>query len=196
MSALTSFDAFVLSTRRCGALPLLLRAITAVATTGAIVATVVPSWDVPDLYVIVAALAALAGLVVPDSGAGAVAAVAIVVAWATGSPDGVGPAVVVTALCLLVAHVTAAQSAAMPVTAAGFDLARVAMGAPDRRAGRSHARRRARALAPRRMVAARLDRGRRRDARGRGRRRLAADGDGSAPSRSVRARLVGVRDAP
>ena len=119
MSALTSFDAFVLSTRRCGALPLLLRAITAVATTGAIVATVVPSWDVPDLYVIVAALAALAGLVVPDSGAGAVAAVAIVVAWATGSPDGVGPAVVVTALCLLVAHVTAAQSAAMPVTAAG-----------------------------------------------------------------------------
>jgi hypothetical protein len=42
------------------------------------------------------------------------------VAWATGSPDGgVGPAVVITALFLLVVHVATALAAAMPVTAAG-----------------------------------------------------------------------------
>lgn len=104
--------------RRCALVPLLLRAMIAVALAGAIVATALPSWDVADGYLWIAAVAGVAGALIPDAGGAAIASLAVVVAWAVGSPDGVGPAVVITALCLLVVHVASALAAAMPVTAA------------------------------------------------------------------------------
>jgi hypothetical protein len=107
--------------RRCALVPLLLRLIIALALTGAIVATAVPAWDVPDAYLWIAVIAGGAGAVIPDAGGAAIASGAVVVAWAVGAPDGVGPAVVVTALCLLVVHVASALAAAMPVTAAAAE---------------------------------------------------------------------------
>ena len=112
-------DRAVLTARRCGWLPLLLRAIIAGGVVGAVVATGVPAWDVPDIYLLIALVAGATGIVVPDAGGAVFCTAAVVVAWATGAPGGVGPAVVVTALCLLVVHVATALAAAMPVTARG-----------------------------------------------------------------------------
>jgi hypothetical protein len=110
--------------RRCALVPLLLRVVVAAALAGAIVATALPTWDVPDGYLWIAALAGGAGAVIPDAGGAAIASVAVVVAWAVGAPGGVGPAVVVTALCLLVVHVASALAAAMSAAAgAGAGLA-------------------------------------------------------------------------
>ena len=83
----------------------------------AVVATTAPGWNAPDGYVALAVVAAVAYVVAPDSGGGAVFAGLVTVTWATGGPGGVGPAVVATALALLVGHVAAALAAAMPVGA-------------------------------------------------------------------------------
>jgi hypothetical protein len=112
-------DRAVLMARRCEWLPLLLRAAIAVGVAGAIVATALPSWDVPDIYLLIAIVAGAVGVVVPDAGGALFCTAGVVVAWATGAPGGVGPAVVVTALCLLVVHVATALASAMPVTARG-----------------------------------------------------------------------------
>jgi hypothetical protein len=112
-------DRAVLIARNCGWLPLLLRTVIAVGVVGAVVATAVPAWDVPDIYLLLAVVAGAVGVVVPDAGGALFCTAAVVVAWATGAPGGVGPAVVVTALCLLVVHVASALAAAMPVTARG-----------------------------------------------------------------------------
>jgi hypothetical protein len=112
-------DRAVLTVRRCGRLPLLLRAVIAIGVAGAVVATAVPAWDVPDVYLLIAIVAGAVGVIVPDAGGAVCCSAGVVVAWATGSPGGVGPAVVVTALCLLVVHVATALATAMPVTARG-----------------------------------------------------------------------------
>lgn len=104
---------------RLGVVPLVLR-VTVLASSGmAILATVLPGWDVPNGYIYLAAIAAVVASVVPDSGAGFVFAAAIVVGWVTGAETAsVEPAVVLTALALLVGHVAGALAAAMPPTAA------------------------------------------------------------------------------
>ncbi len=105
--------------RRCEWLPLLLRAVIAVGVAGTIVATALPTWDVPDIYLLIAIVAGAIGVVVPDAGGALFCTAGVVVAWATGAPGGIGPAVVITALCLLVVHVATALASAMPVTARG-----------------------------------------------------------------------------
>ena len=101
-------------------------------------------------------LAAIGYVVTPDGASGVVFAGAVVVTWLTGAPGGVGPAVVVTALALLVGHVAAALAGSIPVTAHARRRADRALGAPDRRHRRRRARRcRARRRA-RQLVAARL----------------------------------------
>ncbi len=109
----------MLTARRCGWLPLLLRTVIAAGVVGAVVATALPSWDVPNIYLLIALVAGAVGVIVPDAGGALFCTAGVVVAWATGAPGGVGPAVVVTALCLLVVHVATALASAMPVTARG-----------------------------------------------------------------------------
>jgi hypothetical protein len=113
------FDELVINARRWGRLPLLARAVIAAGAAGAIIATATPGWDVPDAYLIIAAVAGVVGVIDPDAGGAAFCTGAVVVAWATGSPGAVSPAAVVTALCLLLVHVASALAAAMPVTARG-----------------------------------------------------------------------------
>lgn len=113
-------DVAVATLRRFGTVPLVLRGVVLASAVVAIVATVVPAWDVPDGYMYIAGLAAVIGILVPDSGAWFFVAAAIVVGWTTGAEEqvGVGPAIVITALALLAGHVASALAAAMPVTAA------------------------------------------------------------------------------
>jgi hypothetical protein len=96
---------------------LALRATIAVGLAGAVVATAAPAWDVPDAYLWIAVIAGAVGVVAPDAAGATVATIAVIVAWATGGSGGVGPAVVITALCLLVAHVASAIAASMPIAA-------------------------------------------------------------------------------
>lgn len=99
--------------------PVFLRAIVLASSALAILTTALPSWDVVDGYLWVAALAGVVATTVPDSGGWLFFAAAIVVAWVTGADDAVvGPSLVATALALLVGHVGAALAAAMPATAA------------------------------------------------------------------------------
>jgi hypothetical protein len=112
-------EELMLTARRCGVLPLLLRVAIAVGAGGAIIATAAPSWDVPDAYLVIAIIAGVTGVFAPDTGAAAFASGAVVVAWATGTSGGIGPATVVTALSLLVLHVASALASAMPITARG-----------------------------------------------------------------------------
>ncbi len=104
--------------RRIGAVPALARLVVATASTVAVLATALPGWDVPNIWLIVAVLTGLAWVAAPDSGAGLLFMMMVAVSWATGAPSGVSPAAVVTALALLVAHVAAALAASMPITAA------------------------------------------------------------------------------
>jgi hypothetical protein len=113
------WEVLVATLHRLGVVPLVLRGAVLAAGIVAIVATTVPSWDVPDGYVYIAVLAMVIAVVVPDSGGWFFVAAAIVAGWATGSATPViGPAVVVTALALLAGHIASALAAAMPVTAA------------------------------------------------------------------------------
>jgi hypothetical protein len=109
----------MITARRCGRLPLLLRAMIALGVAGAIAATTVPAWDLADAYLVIAVIAGVVGIVAPDTGAAAFASGALIVGWMAGSPGGVGPAVIVAGLCLLVVHVASAMAAAMPITARG-----------------------------------------------------------------------------
>ncbi len=111
------FNALVSVARSCGRVALALRAIIALGVAGAVVATAVPAWDVPDAYLWLAAIGGLVGVIAPDAAGAAVASGCVVIAWATRGPGGVGPAVMVTALCLLVVHVASALAAAMPINA-------------------------------------------------------------------------------
>jgi hypothetical protein len=97
--------------------PLLLRGVVAAMAATAIVTTTLPAWDAPDGYIVVAVLAAAGYVVLPDSGSGVFFVGAIVVTWLAGAPGRVGPAVVVTALALLVGHVAAAIAGSIPVIA-------------------------------------------------------------------------------
>jgi hypothetical protein len=81
------------------------------------VATAVPAWDVPDAYLWIAVIGGAVGAVAPDAAGATVASAGVVIAWAARGPGGVGPAVVVTALCLLAVHVASALAAAMPISA-------------------------------------------------------------------------------
>ncbi len=110
-------DAMVMTVRHAGRVPMVLRGVVATSSIVALVATIAPAWGVPDGYVWIAALFAIAACTVPDSAAGMCFAVSIVLAWVTGAPGGVGPAVVVCALALLAGHVAGALAAAMPATA-------------------------------------------------------------------------------
>jgi hypothetical protein len=110
-------DRTALTWRRLRPLPLALRGVVATGSAVALVATTVPSFDVPDGYIIGAALAAAVWAVAPDSGAGLVFAGLVAMSWLVGGPGSLRPAIVVTALALLVAHVAAALAAAMPATA-------------------------------------------------------------------------------
>jgi hypothetical protein len=96
---------------------LVLRITIALGVAGAVVASAVPAWDVPDAYLWIAVIGGVVGVVVPDAGGASVASAGVVVAWAVRGPGGVGPAVIVTALCLLVVHVASALAAAMPMSA-------------------------------------------------------------------------------
>jgi hypothetical protein len=103
--------------RRVAMMPILLRGVVAAMATIAIAATTLPAWDAPGGYVVVAVLAAIGYVCLPDSGSGVVFVSAVAVTWLTGAPGGVGPAVVVTALALLVGHVAAALAGSIPITA-------------------------------------------------------------------------------
>jgi len=104
--------------RLLGRVPVMARAVVLLSSAVAIAATIAPAWDVPDGYLYLAVLTALVAATVPDSGGGFCFAAAITVAWAVGADTyAVGPAVVVTALALLVGHVAGALAAAMPATA-------------------------------------------------------------------------------
>jgi hypothetical protein len=94
-----------------------LRAVVAAGSVAALVATTMPSFDVPDGYIIGAVIAAVVWAVAPDSGAGLVFAGLLAMSWLVGGSGDLGPAIVLTALALLVAHVAAALGAAMPATA-------------------------------------------------------------------------------
>ena len=57
----------------------------AVGVAGAIVATALPAWDVPDIYLLIAIVAGAIGVVVPDAGGALFCTAGVVVAWATGA---------------------------------------------------------------------------------------------------------------
>jgi hypothetical protein len=109
--------ALVNDARRWGWVAVVLRVVIAVGVAGAVVATAVPAWRVPDVYLWIAAIGGAIGVVAPDAAGATVATGGIVLAWATGGPGGVGPAVVITAVCLLVVHVASALAAATPISA-------------------------------------------------------------------------------
>lgn len=117
MSVLDPLPRAILTWRRIGLVPMVLRGIVAVGSAIAILATTAPVFDVPNGYIIVAILAAAVWAVAPDSAAGLAFVALLAMAWLTGAPGELEPAIVVTALALLVAHVAAALAAAMPATA-------------------------------------------------------------------------------
>lgn len=107
----------VTTVRYVGRVPLALRVVSALSALVAVLATVTPSWNAGDGYIAIAALFAIAGSLVPDSGAPGCFAGAIIVAWTTGASGDIGSPAVVTAVALLVGHVAAATASAMPATA-------------------------------------------------------------------------------
>ena len=119
--------------RRIGAVPLLLRLAVALGSLVAILATALAAWDVPNAYIVVAALFAVVWTFAPDTHAGLVFLAVLGLAWVTGASGDVGPAVVVAALGLLVAHVAAALAGAMPVTAGADRRLAPALGPAHRR---------------------------------------------------------------
>jgi hypothetical protein len=107
----------IITGRRIGRVPLVLRVLVAAGALTAIVGTVLPASDVPNAYVVLAGFFAIVWTLAPDTHAGLVFVGFLGLARLTGASGQVGPAVVVTALGLLVAHVAAALAASMPVTA-------------------------------------------------------------------------------
>ena len=95
----------------------MLRVLVAAGALTAILGTALPASDVPNAYIVLAGIFAVVWTFAPDTQAGLVFVGFLGMAWLTGASGEVGPAVVVTALGLLVAHVAAALAAAMPVTA-------------------------------------------------------------------------------
>ena len=103
---------------RLGRAPVAFRGAVLLSSIVAVLATVLPSWDVPDGYVYVALIGAVVATIAPDSGGGLFIPGALIVAWASGAGDAsIGPAVILAALALLVGHVAGALAAAMPATA-------------------------------------------------------------------------------
>lgn len=117
MTLVETLTTAVATGRRIGRVPVLLRVVVAVATTATVLATTLPSWDAADGYLMLAVFAGIGTVLAPDSAAGLAFAGLVVMCWLIGAPGELGPAVVVTALALLVAHVAAALAAAMPLTA-------------------------------------------------------------------------------
>ncbi|MET0323754.1 MAG: hypothetical protein ABW219_00930 [Ilumatobacteraceae bacterium] len=117
MKAIEPLALAIVTGRRIGKVPLLLRVLVAAGALTAIVGTVLPATDVPNAYVVLAGIFAVVWTIAPDTHAGLVFLGFLGMAWVTGAPGEVDPAAVVTALGLLVAHVAAAIAAAMPVTA-------------------------------------------------------------------------------
>ena len=117
MKLVDTLTVAIVTGRRVGPVPLLLRLLVALGALIAMIATVLPAWDVPNAYVVLAAIFGLAWTFAPDTHAGLVFLVFLGMAWLTGAPGELGPEVVVTALGLLVAHVAAALAGSMPVTA-------------------------------------------------------------------------------
>jgi hypothetical protein len=109
--------ALVSGARQWDPVAIVLRATIALGVVGAVVATAMPAWDAPEVYLWIAVIGGIIGVVAPDAAGATVATAGVVLAWAAGGPGGVGPAVVVTALFLLVVHVASALAAAMPITA-------------------------------------------------------------------------------
>ena len=107
----------IVTGRRIGRVPLALRMLVALGALTAIVGTALPASDVPDAYIALAGIFAVVWTIAPDTHAGLVFLGFLGTAWLTGTSGDVGPAVVATALGLLLAHVAAALAAAMPVTA-------------------------------------------------------------------------------
>jgi hypothetical protein len=110
-------NALVAGAQQWDGVAVLLRATIALGVAGAVVATAMPAWDVVEAYLWIAVVGGAIGVVAPDAAGATVATASIVIAWAVRGPGGVGPAVVVTALCLLVVHVASALAAAMPISA-------------------------------------------------------------------------------
>lgn len=117
MKLVESLTVAIVTGRRIGAVPLMLRAIVALGALVAILATALAAWDVPSGYIALAAIFALVWTPAPDTHAGLAFLACLGMAWITGGSGEVRPPVVVTALALLVAHVAAALAGAMPVTA-------------------------------------------------------------------------------
>jgi hypothetical protein len=117
MSVLDPLPRAILTARRIGPVPVMLRTLVAAGAAIAVVATTAPAFDVPNGYVVVAILAAVVWVGAPDSAAGLAFAALLAMAWLTGGDGDLEAAAVVTALALLLAHVAAAFAAAMPVTA-------------------------------------------------------------------------------
>lgn len=117
MKLVDTLTVAIVTGRRVGAVPLLLRLLVALGVLVAVLGTTLPAWDVPNAYVVLAVIFALVWTSAPDTHAGLVFLVFLGMGWLTGAPGELGPGVVATALGLLVAHVAAALAAAMPVTA-------------------------------------------------------------------------------
>jgi hypothetical protein len=110
-------DALVTAVQQSDRIAVVLRVTIALGVAGAVVATAAPAWDVPDAYLWIAVIGGAVGVVAPDAAGATVATAGVVIAWAAGGPGGVGPAVIVTALLLLVVHVASALAATMPISA-------------------------------------------------------------------------------
>jgi hypothetical protein len=118
MKLVESLAVAIVTSRRIGVVPMVLRVVVAVASLVAILATALPAWDVPDAYIVLATIFALVWAFAPDTHTGLVFLAVLGMAWFTGAPGEVGADVVIAALALLVAHVAAALAGSMPVTAA------------------------------------------------------------------------------
>ena len=117
MRLVETLSVAIVTGRRVGAVPLLLRVVVTLGVLVAVLGTALPAWDVPNAYVVLALIFAVVWICAPDTHGGLVFLAFLGMAWVTGAPGELGPGVVVTALGLLVAHVAAALAAAMPVTA-------------------------------------------------------------------------------
>ena len=110
-------SATIAAVRRVPPVSWMLRGFIAAAATTALLATTLPAWDAPNVYVAAAIVAAIASVIAPDTIAALLLVALIGVCWLARAPGEVSAGAVVTALGLLGVHVGAGLAAAFPARA-------------------------------------------------------------------------------
>lgn len=114
MTAADRISRWLAELRATGHGPLVARLATAVSGTVALVLPGLLPWDQMDLIPLLGAPLLVAAVVLPDSAAGLLFLVVVAGGWLVRAPAEVGWAVVVTAIALLVFHLSAAFAGQLP----------------------------------------------------------------------------------